>query len=124
MQYQKDGLIYSELQVRQRHPNVSFAPTTYAELGYAEYTPPAPEPVVIVPQVVSRFQGEAVMLLDGVLLDVENHVAQGSALMQLAWKRAQEFRRTSPMVLEIAAALGWTEAYLDSLFIRASSIEA
>lgn len=42
MQYQKDGQTFTAFEVRQRHPNISFAPATYAELGYAEYTPPAP----------------------------------------------------------------------------------
>ncbi len=77
-----------------------------------------------VPQVVSRFQGEAILLMDGFLDDVEALVAQGDPMMQLAWKRAQEFRRTSPMVLQIAQTLNWTYEYLDDLFIRASAVEA
>ena len=85
---------------------------------------PAPTPTTFVPPVVSRFQGEAILLTDGILDDVENLVLQGDAMVQLAWKRATEFRRQSPMVLQIAASLGWTDAYIDSLFIRGSEIVA
>ncbi len=124
MQYQKDGQVFSELEVRLAHPNVSFAPTTYAELGYAEYAPPTPEPVVIVPQIVSRFQARAILHIDGLLTTVEALVSQADPLTQLAWADAQEFRRNSPSIAAIAAALGWTEAYLDDLFTRASTIQA
>ena len=130
--FEKDDQIYTEIDVRKLHPNTSFADSTYLELGYVDYVPvasvaiPPPEGIAqfAVPQVVSRFQGEAILLTDGILDDVENLVLQGDAMMQLAWKRATEFRRQSPMVLQIAGALGWTDAYIDSLFIRGSAIVA
>lgn len=120
----KDGQILSDYEIRKLHPLTSFAESTYGELGWTEYTPPAPEPVVYVPQVVSRFQGEAVLLADGLLDTVESLVAQADPLTQLAWKRAAEFRRASPMIATVAAALGWTDEYIDSLFIRGIVIEA
>jgi hypothetical protein len=124
MLYQKDNQTYTDHEVRQRHPSISFALTTYAELGYSEYTPPAPDPVPYIPQVVSRFQARAILHLDGNLTTVEALVAQADALTQLAWADAQEFRRSSPSIAAIANALGWTDAYLDDLFTRASLIEA
>jgi hypothetical protein len=45
-------------------------------------------------------------------------------LAVLAWTEAQEFRRTSPTVLTMGAALGLDDASLDALFITASGIEA
>lgn len=77
-----------------------------------------------VPQVVSRFQARAILHVDGHLTAVEALVAQADMMTKLAWADAQEFRRASPSILAIATALGWTDAYLDDLFIRASSIEA
>lgn len=82
---------------------------------------PVVEPV---PQVVSRFQGEAVLLTDGHLDTVEALIAQADPLTQLAWKRATEFRRNSPMIAQISNVLGWTSEYVDSLFTRAALIEA
>lgn len=41
----------------------------------------------------------------------------------MAWNEALEFRRYSPSVLGIAAALNWTEEFLDDLFINAYEIK-
>ena len=87
--------------------------------------PPTPQPVMI-PQIVSRFQARAALHLAGLLDDVEALMtAQDTpALAKLAWADAQEFKRTSPTVLTMAAALGLTEQQLDDLFTAAAGIEA
>lgn len=83
-------------------------------------------PQAIAPQVVSKFQAKAALMSVGLLAQVEQMMADPSAdpLAVLAWTEAQEFRRTSPTVLAMGAALGLDDAALDSLFIQASSIEA
>ena len=89
---------------------------------------PAPPPVAInaVPQVVSKFQAKAALRGAGLLSQVETLMADPAAdpLAVLAWTDAQEFRRTSPTVLSMGAALGLDDAALDALFTTAAGIEA
>lgn len=97
--------------------------TAEAVTANPEYLAVVNQPVEV-PQVVSRFQARAILHIDGHLTTVEALISGADVLTQLAWQDAQEFRRTSPSILAIASALGWTDAYLDDLFIRASVIEA
>lgn len=85
-----------------------------------------PVPVPVVPQVVSRFQARAALHLAGLLDDVEALMAAPDtpALAKLAWADAQEFKRNSPTVQAMAAAIGLTEAQLDELFTTAAGIDA
>lgn len=85
-----------------------------------------PVPVPSVPQVVSRFQARAALLLAGLLDDVEALMAAPGtpALAKLAWADAQEFKRNSPTVQAMAAAIGLTDAQLDELFTTAAGIDA
>jgi hypothetical protein len=41
-----------------------------------------------------------------------------------AWRLAQEFRRMSPTVLDLAGALGVSDVEVDALFQHALTIEA
>jgi len=84
--------------------------------------PPPPGP----PQVVSRFQARAALHLAGLLPQVEALMADPATdtLARLAWTDAQEFRRTSPTLLAMAAALDLSDAQLDQLFVTAAGIEA
>lgn len=93
---------------------------TYSEGGIVLPVGPAP---VVVPQVVSAFQARAALLGVNLLDAAEAVVAQASPLAQLAWKEAQEFRRSSPLILSMAPAIGLDEAGLDALFIAAAQIE-
>jgi hypothetical protein len=83
--------------------------------------PPAPPPLV-----VSRFQAKAALADAGLLAAVETIMAspQTPEIAKLAWADAVEFRRTSPTVLSMGAALGLTESALDQLFAAAAQIEA
>lgn len=84
---------------------------------------PGPAPT---PQVVSRFQARAALHLADLLTAVESLMADPATpvLSRLAWQDAQEFRRTSPTVLSMAAALELDDAALDALFVAAAGIEA
>lgn len=86
----------------------------------------APSPdTVAVPLEVTRYQALAALHIAGKLEAVEAMMADPATdtLTVLAWKNAQEFKRTSPMVLNMAQALGLSEQQVDDLFIAASQIE-
>lgn len=80
---------------------------------------PAPEQGV--PDAVSRFQARAALHNAGKLADIETAIGQADTLTQIAWADATEFRRQSPTILDLGAAL---DLDLDALFIAASKIEA
>lgn len=100
--------------------------------GYAEgvFTPPpSPAPADLLAQeregmVVSRFQAKAALLQAGLLVDVENAVASGDVLTQLAWSEAVEFHRTSPMIAKLAVTVGLSPEQIDDIFRAAKAIEA
>src|SRR5690606_18612826 len=75
--------------------------------------PPPPGP----PTVVSRFQARAALHLAGLLESVETLMAnpETDMLARLAWIDATEFRRDSPTLVAMAAALSLTEQQLDQL---------
>lgn len=82
--------------------------------------PPVPEPV---PEAVSRFQARAALLQAGLLSAVEDAVAAADPMVQLAWAEAVEWRRQSPNIIALGAAIGLNEAQLDDLFRAAAQIE-
>lgn len=118
------------------HPSLQWvAASEGAQVGWlwdGEDMAPAPvvEPEPVVPGMVSRFQAKAAMArsVDGegvsLLSKVELLMEQAPVETQLAWTDAQEFRRTSPTLLTMGAALGLDSAALDDLFTVAAEIEA
>lgn len=80
---------------------------------------------MVVPHEVTRYQALAALHLAGMLDAVEIMMADSATdqLAVLAWKNALVFKRHSPMVLNMAQALGWTDGQVDDLFITASTIE-
>jgi len=92
--------------------------------GPVAVTPP-PEPPKV-PESVTPFQARAALLLAGKLNEVEAMMAYEGThpLMRLAWQSASEFKRTSPTVIAMGAALGLTSEQIDSLFTAAAGIEA
>ncbi|WP_206478082.1 hypothetical protein [Halomonas sp. KRD171] len=76
--------------------------------------------------VVSAFQAHQALDDFGYIDQVETIIADPDtpAKTRRAWKMAQEFRRMSPTVLELAAALELTAAQVDELFEYALTIEA
>lgn len=91
---------------------------------YADMMPAPYIAHVIVPISVSRFQAKAALLSVGVLGDVEEYISEADAITKLAWSECMEWRRDSPMVNGIGAALGMTSDEIDDLFITASGIVA
>lgn len=91
---------------------------------YSEKQPPVIE-LPSIPQEVTRFQALAALHTAGLLTTVEAMMDNPATdtLTVLAWKNAQEFKRTSSMVLNMAQTLGLSDQQLDDLFIAASQIE-
>ncbi len=83
-------------------------------------------PVAGVPQAVTRFQARAALSRAGLFTTVNAAISAFPVddERRLAWEDAQEFRRTSPTMLQMAAALGLNDAALDALFTTAAGIEA
>ena len=75
---------------------------------------------------VSIFQAQAALDQAGLLDQVEAVMANPATpkLTRLAWNKAQVFRRMSPTVLSMGAALGLDAEALDELFIAAGQIVA
>lgn len=74
--------------------------------------------------VVSRFQARAALLGAGLLDAANAAVAAADQIVQIAWADAVEFRRTSPTIAALGAALELTEAQIDDLFDAAALITA
>lgn len=83
-----------------------------------------PPPAAHTPMVVSRFQARAALHLAGLLPQVEAAVAAADPLVQIAWSDAVEFRRDSPTIAALAAAIKMTDAQIDDLFRTAAGIAA
>lgn len=84
------------------------------------FTPP--DPVVIVPEVVSMRQARLALLAAGLLDDVEAAISVGPRAAQIEWEYATEVQRDYGLVLEIAPVLGLTDRQLDDLFVAAASL--
>lgn len=73
--------------------------------------------------VVSRLQARAALRQAGLLDQVDAMIANGGDdLMIDAWASAVEFRRMSPMIITMGAALDLDDDDMDSLFIAAAAI--
>lgn len=91
----------------------------------AQGTPAPYEPPHEVPEVVSPFQARAALMQFELLDDVTALMADPATplLWALAWDTAQEFRRHSPLVLQLMGLLGLDESAADLLFTTAAGIE-
>lgn len=74
---------------------------------------------------VSRLQAKAALAEFGYLEQTQAIIDDSatSTLAKLAWVEASEFRRLSPMMLQIAGLLELTPGQLDELFVYALTVE-
>lgn len=86
-----------------------------------------PEPVQIVPQIVTRRQARQALLIRGLLdfvepaIDsIEDPLQRGLALIE--WQDATEFERSRPLVIQIGLALSLDDEGLDDLFTFAATL--
>lgn len=91
------------------------------------HVPPDPAEALVAERagmVCSRFQAKAALHLAGLLPSVEAAIAQADPVTRIAWAEAVEYRRTSPTILALAAALELSDEQVDDLFRTAMQIEA
>ena len=74
------------------------------------------------PNEVSPLQLKAALLAAGRLQAIEQAVAQGDPLTQLAWREASVFSRTSPLLRQMSAALAIADDEVDAIFRAAKRI--
>ena len=92
----------------------------------ATYVPPEPEPEPV-PQQITRAQGKAALIMQGLWGAVLDYVASiqdptQRALADVALHDTLTWERSSPFLNAAAAWLGMTNEQLDALFIQASKI--
>lgn len=118
------------------HPSLTWVDAGQAAVRwtYANGTLTAPivvPPVVIVPQSVSMYHAQFVLYntpsatAGKSLLDLANAAVESAGPMAaLAWSKASQINRDSPMLASIAAALQMTDKQIDDLFIAAAAVTA
>ena len=92
----------------------------------ATYVPPEPQPIPV-PQQITRAQGKAALIMQGLWGAVLDYVASiqdptQRALVGVALHDTLTWERSSPFLNSAAARLGMTGEQLDALFIRAAGI--
>ena len=92
----------------------------WVELPYA--APVITEPVILVPQVVSRAQFILALLQIDLLDEVEAAIAAADRATQINYQERLEFERNFPLIATMAAVLGKTDAEVDALFVLAATL--
>ncbi len=131
MPWIKNGVEYSEYQIREAHPNTSFPRPMeshhVADFGYTRQEPAEPEPQApIVPSQVTMRQARLALLASGLLTTVNDTIAampgsQGDAA-KIEWEYALSVDLNSPLVAGLTGVLGLTSEQLDNLFTLAASL--
>ena len=80
-----------------------------------------PEPIIIIPQVITMRQARLQLLEVGLLDDVEALVALDRK-SQIEWEYASEVYRQSPLVEAIKGGLNLTDTQIDNMFVEASKL--
>lgn len=110
--------LHAETQAQHTYPVDGWYWFDTLDAAMSALRPPAVE--------VSRFQARAALHMAGLLTQIEALMADPATpvLTRLAWQDAQVFRRDSPTVAAMSAALGLSSAQVDDLFATASQITA
>jgi hypothetical protein len=92
----------------------------------ATYVPPEPQPIPV-PQQITRAQGKAALIMQGLWGAVLDYVASiqdptQRALAEVALNDTLTWERSSPFLNVAAGGMGMTDEQLDALFIRAAGI--
>jgi hypothetical protein len=77
-----------------------------------------PEPVI--PSTITMRQCRLQLLTDGDLATVTPLITAAGEAAQIEWEYAADVRRDHPLFLQMAAALGKTDADVDAFFLAAS----
>jgi hypothetical protein len=90
-------------------------------------TPPDPQPQIDLQNwrntaACTPFQGRMALSDAGLLTQAQALVDAGDEKTKTAWEYALEWRRVSPMIAQLGAALNLTDVQIDDLFKEAQSI--
>lgn len=85
--------------------------------NYFEITPESQ------PWTITPLQAKTALYNAGLLESVEAYMETADTPTKLAWNAAQEFSRTSSMLISIGDLLGLSETEIDNLFLAAKEIE-
>lgn len=92
----------------------------------AEEVAAADAPVPTVPEAITMRQARLVLLSAGLLGDVDAAIAAlpspAKEAAQIEWEYAQDVRRQAPLILQLAPALGLTDAQLDAMFVAGADL--
>lgn len=88
------------------------------EIEEIEYTP-AP---ATIPEAVTMRQARLALFGAGLLATVDAAIAQAGGAAQIEWEYAQDVRRDSPLIAQLAPLLGLTGEEIDALFIAAAGL--
>ena len=80
-----------------------------------------PEPIIIIPQVITMRQARLQLLEVGLLDDVEALVALDRK-SQIEWEYASEVYKESPLIESVKEAMSLTDKQIDDMFIAASKL--
>ena len=80
-----------------------------------------PEPIIIIPQVITMRQARLQLLEVGLLDDVEALVALDRK-SQIEWEYASEVYMQSSLIETAKGALNLTDAQIDNMFVEASKL--
>jgi hypothetical protein len=73
-------------------------------------------------QPITAFQGKVVLHRRGMIEAAEAIATAAGGETLFAWERAQEWRRDSPTITGLGAALGLSGEQIDDLFIEAAGV--
>ena len=80
-----------------------------------------PEPIIIIPQVITMRQARLQLLEVGLLDNVEAIVALDRK-SQIEWEYASEVYRQSTLIESVKGALNLTDVQIDNMFVEASKL--
>lgn len=80
-----------------------------------------PEPIIIIPEVITMRQARLQLLEVGLLDDVEAFVALDRK-SQIEWEYANEVYRQSTLIESAKGALNLTDEQIDNMFVEASKL--
>ena len=79
------------------------------------------QPVVLVPESVTRYQAKQALIDSGDFGAVESLVLDAGTPTEIrvGWTDAETWRRSAPFIETMRVSLGWSEQKIDDLFISA-----
>lgn len=85
--------------------------------------PPPPEPAPVVPTEITNWQAKKQLLIEGVYEQVNAAISTMDAAARIDWDHAAVFLRDYPLIHQMQALLGRSDAETDAYFVAASKLQ-